>query len=265
MPEPERFAAAVAPVLDTVVHTDDHGLLAGTVRIPTDDGEVPAYRAQPLGPGPFPVLLVVQEIFGVHAHIRDVVRRLAHLGYLAVAPELYCRLGDPASATDLDDLRARFIFKAPDARVLADLDATLAWTDAHGGRADAVGITGFCWGGRITWLYAAHQARVKAGVAWYGRLSGPTYPVNPTHPIDRVSALQAPVLGLYGGQDAGIPMDSVQAFQSALAQAGSGSSVHVYPDAPHAFFADYRPSYRQAEARDGWARMLAWLAQHGVA
>jgi carboxymethylenebutenolidase len=260
----EQLTSAVPSVPATTLHTDAAGLFAGMVLVPTDEGELPAYRAQPEGPGPFPVVLVVQEIFGLHAHIRDVARRLAHAGYLAIAPELYFRLGDPASANSIDDIRQRFVFPAPDARVLADLDATLAWADAHGGDADAIGVTGFCWGGRITWLWAAHQPRLQAGVAWYGKLTGFSTALQPRQPMDVVGQLKAPVLGLYGGRDEGIPMASVDAFSAALAVSAPASTVHVYPEAPHAFLADYRPSYREAEARDGWARMLGWLASHGV-
>lgn len=263
------FASAIQPsIADTVILTGAAGLLAGEVAVPIPGGSLPAYRAAPAGDGPHPVILVVQEIFGVHEHIRDVCRRLAKAGYLAIAPELYFRLGDPRSAASIDELRARFVSKADDALVAADLDACVDWAAGHGGDVARLGITGFCWGGRSTWLYAAHQPRVKAGVAWYGRLGGERSALSPANPVDVAGRLQAPVLGLYGGQDTGIPLAAVDELQAALAAAQEGagrdSTIQVYPDAPHAFHADYRPSYRAAEAADGWQRMLAWFARHGV-
>lgn len=268
-PNPGDFATAVQPVVaDTLVITDALGLEAGDIAVAVDDGVLPAYRAAPAGPGPHPVILVVQEIFGVHEHIRDITRRLAKLGYLAVAPELYFRLGDPRTAASIDALRADFVNKTADARVNADLDACVAWAAANGGDVSRLGITGFCWGGRATWLYAAHQPKLKAAVAWYGRLTGPRTALSPANPVDLAGELQAPVLGLYGGQDAGIPLASVDELRAALAAApagrGRGSQIHVYPDAPHAFYADYRSSYRAPEAADGWQRMLDWFARHGV-
>ncbi|TAK80893.1 MAG: dienelactone hydrolase family protein [Aquabacterium sp.] len=258
------FAPAAQPVPDHVITTGTQGLVAGEIRLPARDVDLPAYRAAPAGPGPHPVVLVVQEIFGVHEHIRDVTRRLARLGYLAIAPELYFRQGDPSQAASVDELRERIVSKVPDDQVLADLDAALDWAARNGGDATKLAVTGFCWGGRITWLYAAHQPKVKAGVAWYGRLLGPTNELQPRHPIDVAGRLHAPVLGLYGGQDQGIPLEQVQRFTAALKESGSASTVHVYPDAPHAFYADYRPSYRPAEAKDGWARLQDWLKQQDV-
>ncbi|QDF98093.1 carboxymethylenebutenolidase [Azoarcus sp. DD4] len=268
--EASAFATAVQPIVaDTLIVTDDAGLVAGEVAVPVPGGSLPAYRAAPAGEGPHPVILVVQEIFGVHEHIRDIARRLAKLGYLAVAPELYFRLGDPSKAESIDALRANFVSKADDAQVAADLDACVAWAAANGGDLDRLGITGFCWGGRTTWLYAAHQPRLKAGVAWYGRLTGARTALSPANPVDLADSLKAPVLGLYGGQDQGIPLEAVDelraALESALDGAGRESLIHVYPDAPHAFYADYRPSYRALEAADGWQRMLDWFARHGVA
>lgn len=266
-----HYARAAEPGPHEPIHTSADGLVAGRVDIPVKDGAMPAYRAMPDTAGPHPVVLVVQEIFGLHEHIEDVVRRLAHEGYLAIAPALYARLGDPAQAPSIEQVMQNFVYKTPDTQVLADLDATLAWADLHH-PLDAqrpVGVTGFCWGGRITWLYAAHQPRVAAAVAWYGRLEGKTSEVTPRQPSDVVAELKAPVLGLYGGQDTGIPRDSIERMQAALARAsqnrGTGSGIHLYPDAPHGFFADYRPGYRPAEARDGWARLLAWFQRHGVA
>lgn len=262
----DHRARPAGPGSHAPIHTSAEGLLAGRVSIPVKDGAMPAYRAAPDTPGPHPMVLVVQEIFGVHEHIEDVVRRLARQGYLAIAPALYFRLGDPAQAGSIDEVMQRFVYQTPDAQVMADLDATVAWADAQH-RADAqrpLGVTGFCWGGRITWLYAAHQPRVAAAVAWYGRLEGKISDITPHHPTDVVTSLKAPVLGLYGGQDSGIPLDSVERMQAKLAHAGQGSQIHVYPDAPHAFFADYRASHRPTEAQDGWARLLDWFRRHGV-
>jgi carboxymethylenebutenolidase len=259
------FALAVRPVAaETVIHTDSAGLVAGEVGISTDDGTLPAYRAAPAGGGRHPVILVVQEIFGVHEHIRDVTRRLAKLGYLAIAPELYFRQGDVSRLESIDAILAQVVSKVPDAQVLADLDAAVAWAGRNGGDLERLGITGFCWGGRIVWLYAAHQPRLKAGVAWYGRLAGPHTELNPKFPVDVAGELKAPVLGLYGGQDQSIPLDTVEQMQKALQEAGDSSRIQVYPDAPHAFHADYRPSYRKEAAEDGWRRLRAWFSEHGV-
>jgi carboxymethylenebutenolidase len=260
------FAAATLPIrAEGVITTSADGLTAGEVKVPTGDGEIPAYRAQPAAGGPFPVALVVQEVFGVHEHIRDVCRRLAKRGYLAIAPELYARQGDPSKIADVQRLVAEIVAKVPDAQVMADLDATVAFAEKSG-HADAarLAITGFCWGGRIVWLYSAHSPNLKAGVAWYGRLASPSDPLHPKQPIDVASALHAPVLGLYGGADAGIPMADVERVRAALAAAGGRSEIFVYADAPHGFHADYRPSYREVEAKDGWERMLAWFAKHGA-
>jgi carboxymethylenebutenolidase len=260
------FAAAAGPVMaDTVITTGTDGLTAGEVKIPTADGEIPAYRALPAQGGPFPVALVVQEIFGVHEHIKDVCRRFAKEGYLAVAPELYARQGDPSKYTDWKQLYAEIVSKVPDAQVMSDLDAAIAWAGKSGsGNVKRVAVTGFCWGGRITWLYAAHSAQVKAGVAWYGRLVGETSPLQPKYPIDIAAELKAPVLGLYGGQDQGIPLADVERMRAALAAAKSPSEIVVFPDAPHGFNADYRPSYRPDDAREAWKQCLAWFRKHGA-
>ena len=260
------FAAAALPVrADTVITTSAEGLIAGEVKIPVADGEIPAYRAMPATGGPFPVVLVVQEIFGVHEHIKDVCRRFAKEGCCAVAPELYARQGDVSKLTDYREIFAQVVSKVPDAQVMADLDAAAAWA-AKSSRGDAarVGVTGFCWGGRITWLYAAHSPAVKAGVAWYGRLTGQPTELQPKHPIDAAAKLHAPVLGLYGGQDQGIPLADVEKMREALAAAKQPSEIVVYPDAPHGFFADYRPSFRAADAQDAWDRCLAWFRRNGV-
>ena len=262
------YAAATLPVMaQTAIKTPADGLTAGEVTIDVNGFKMPAYRAAPAGRSSMPVVLVVQEIFGVHEYIADVCRRLAHAGYLAIAPALYARQGDPAQYTEVARLLSELVAKVPDAQVLGDLDATVRWAGAHGGDLARVGITGFCWGGRITWLYAAHGP-VKAGVAWYGRLAGEASALTPRHPLDVAAALKAPVLGLYGEKDSGIPLDTVDKMKEAVRKgsaAAQASEFVVYPDAPHAFHADYRPSFRKEAAEDGWKRALAWLRQHGVA
>jgi carboxymethylenebutenolidase len=263
------FALAVQPALaQSVIVTDSDGLTAGEIKVPAADGEMPAYRAQPAKGNKFPVILVVQEIFGVHEHIKDICRRLAKLGYLAIAPELYARQGDPRQYTNVEELLSKLVSKVPDAQVMADLDACVGWAKSNGGDTARLGITGFCWGGRITWRYAAHNPQVKAGVAWYGRIVGPQNEMTPKHPIDIADALHGPVLGLYGGLDQGIPLTTVEQMRNALSEAknpaSKASTIHVYADAPHAFNADYRPSYRKTEADDAWQRLQAWFKQNGV-
>ncbi|WP_341679192.1 dienelactone hydrolase family protein [Niveibacterium sp. SC-1] len=257
------FAAAVSPAAATTIHTDEEGVVARDVTIPSGDAQLPAYEARPAASGRFPIVLVIQEIFGVHEHIRDVARRFAKLGYHAIAPELYFRQGDPRTAPDFDTLRREIVNKVPDAQVLSDLSATLDWAIVQGSDGERAGVTGFCWGGRITWLLAASEPRLRAAVAWYGKLEGEAYPTTPRYPIDVVGELRVPVLGLYGEADAGIPAESLARFRAALA-ADPRAQLVTYPDAPHAFFADYRPSYREAAARDGWQRTLAWFVAHGV-
>ncbi|MFW9262655.1 dienelactone hydrolase family protein [Nostoc sp. CALU 546] len=258
------FALAVQPISAQVINTDAKGLVAGAVKIPVKDGEIPAYRAAPATGENFPIVLVIQEIFGVHEHIQDVARRFAQLGYLAIAPELFVRQGDVLKLSNIDEIRP-IVAKVPDAQVLSDLDATVNWAvKSAKGNADKLGITGFCWGGRITWLYAAHNPKVKAGVAWYGRLVGDATELQPKYPVDIASKLTVPVLGLYGGKDTGIPLDTVEQMRDRLKSSSSKSEIIVYPDAPHAFFADYRPSYREKEAKEGWKRLLAWFKQNGV-
>ena len=266
------YAAAALPVVaQTAVKTSADGLTAGEVTIDVAGFQMPAYRAQPAGKTGLPVVLVLSEIFGVHEYIADTARRLAHQGYLAIAPELFIRQGDAKRYTEIGKLVSEVIAKVPDAQVLADLDATVAWAAAHGGDIRKLGVTGFCWGGRQTWLYCAHNPKVKAGVAWYGRLVGEPTALAPRNPVDLSGQLKAPVLGLYGGADTGIGQDTVEKMKAALADAGAkgnaaaaASAFVVYPDAPHAFHADYRPSYRKEAAEDGWKRMLAWFKQHGV-
>jgi carboxymethylenebutenolidase len=267
------FALAVQPVAaQTVITTDTVGLEAGEIKIPVRDGEMPAYRAMPAKGKKFPVALVVQEIFGVHEHIKDVCRRFAKLGYLAIAPSLYARQGDPSQAKMEDVMK--IVAKVPDEQVMSDLDSTVAYAKATG-KSDAkhVGITGFCWGGRIVWLYAAHNKDLDAGVAWYGRLVGsagqPASPLTPKQPIEIVDELKAPVLGLYGGKDTGIPVASVEQMREALkkskSKAAHESEIIVYPEAGHGFHADYRPSYNKEAATDGWQRLQAWFKKHGAA
>lgn len=259
------FALATQPVAASAIQTDTAGLIAGPVYIPRGDVSLPAYRAQPdQADAALPVVLVIQEIFGVHEYIQDVCRRLAKQGYLAIAPDLFFRQGDASKYSDVQTLISELVSKVPDEQVLADLDATVAWATANHGDANRVAITGFCWGGRITWLYAAHNPRLKAAAAWYGRLVGQASANNPKHPIDVVSKLQAPVLGLYGGKDQGIPLETVEQMREALKRNRKTGQFYVYDEAGHAFHADYRPSYLAAAAQDGWKEMLAWFKRYGV-
>jgi carboxymethylenebutenolidase len=260
------FALAVQPVSAETITTDAKGLQAGEVKIPTKDGEMPAYRAAPEKGDSFPTVLVVQEIFGVHEHIKDLCRRLAKAGYLAIAPELYARQGDVSKLTDIQKIIGEVVSKVPDAQVMSDLDATVAWAKKSGqGDTSKLAVTGFCWGGRIVWLYAAHNPDLKAGVAWYGRLVGTADELHPKHPVDVVADLKAPVLGLYGGADMGIPVETVEQMKKALKDAKKPGEIVLYPDTPHGFNADYRPSYRKDKADDGWKRMLEWFKTNGVA
>jgi carboxymethylenebutenolidase len=260
------FALAVLPVSAETITTDTEGLEAGEVSIPTADGHIPAYRVMPKSGKSFPVVLVVQEIFGVHEHIKDICRRFGKLGYIAVAPELYARQGDVSKIADIQEIISKVVSKVPDAQVMSDLDATADWAGKSvKGDTRRLGITGFCWGGRIVWLYAAHNPKLKAGVAWYGRLVGPTNELQPKNPIDVAGSLKAPVLGLYGGKDQGIPLDSIEKMRAALKAAGNPSEIVVYPEAGHGFNADYRPSYNKEAAQDGWERLQEWFKKYGVA
>ena len=262
------FAAAVMPVGAQTITTDTTGIDAGEVKIPVTDGQMPAYRAQPAGKTNLPTVIVIQEIFGVHEHIKDLCRRLAKLGYLAVAPELYARQGDPSKYPTVPELISNVVSKVPDAQVTGDLDATVAWAAKNNGNADKVAATGFCWGGRQTWLFAEHSPKLKAAVAWYGPLVGKPNDLQPGSAVDGAKNLKAPVLGLYGGKDGGITAEARDQMTEALKSApavAKGSMIHVYPDAPHGFNADYRPSYVKADAEDGWAKMLAFFKAHGVA
>ncbi len=264
------YAASAMPLMaQTAIQTSGEGLIEGEVTIDVNGFKMPAYRSAPKGKTNLPVVLVISEIFGVHEYIADVTRRFAKAGYLAIAPELFVRQGDPSMYGEIAKLQAEIISKVPDTQVMADLDAALLWAGKNGGNTNRAAITGFCWGGRITWLYAAHNPKLKAGVAWYGRMEGQTNANNPKHAVDLAASLKAPVLGLYGGADTGIPVTSVNNMKDALAQAATkgnkaakASEFVLYPDAPHAFHADYRASYRAAPAADGWGRALAWFKQH---
>jgi carboxymethylenebutenolidase len=260
------FALAVQPVAaQTVITTDTNGLEAGEVQIPVAGGSLPAYRAMPNAGGPFPFILVNAEIFGVHEHIKDICRRLGKLGYMAIAPDVFARLGDIGKAPDVQTASREFVAKTPDAQEMSDLDAAVAWAKGTG-KADInrLGVTGFCRGGRTVWLYAAHNPNVKAAVAWYGPLAFPVSEIKPKNAIDVVADLKAPVLGLYGGADPGIPVEQIEKLKAALAAAKKPSEIVIYPDTPHAFNADYRPSYRKDPAEDGWKKALAWFKANGV-
>jgi carboxymethylenebutenolidase len=262
------FALAVTPVSASALTTDSDGLDAGEIKIATSTGEIPGYRALPLKPkSKLPVVLVVHEIFGVHEHIKDVCRRFAKAGYYAIAPELFARQGDVSKLTDFKEIQSKVVSKVPDAQVLSDLDAAVscAKKDPHTDTSK-LAMTGFCWGGRIVWLYSAQQPALKAAVAWYGRITGEKDDLHPRFPADVVSSLKAPVLGLYGAKDQGIPVATVEQQAQALAAssnaAAKASSIHIYPEAGHAFFADYRPSFHKESAEDGWKRTLDWFKNH---
>lgn len=258
------FALAAQPIsAQTVITTSADGLDAGMAMVPSGGAQLPVYYAAPKKAGKYPVILVVQEIFGLHEHIKDVARRFAKAGYFAIAPDLYFRTGDATKIADIPTLQREIVSKATDAQVMGDLDACVAWAGSQkAAAANRVGVTGFCWGGRITWLYVAHNPKVKAGVAWYGRLVGDPTPANPSHPINVTDKITRPVLGLYGGADQGIPVVTVERMREGLKAFGNPGEIVVYPDAPHAFHADYRPSYRKAAADDGWKRATAWFRKY---
>jgi carboxymethylenebutenolidase len=250
--------------------TDANGLDAGEVRVPVSGGQMPAYRAKPHGKTNLPLVLVVQEVFGVHEHIRDICRRFAHLGYYAIAPSLYFRQGDPGKydMSTAQQLMTDIVSKVPDNEVMSDLDAAVKFASSDGADSRRLGVTGFCWGGRIVWLYAAHNQSVRAAAAWYGQLRGPQPPnsLRPKYPLELVDQINAPVLGFYGAQDKGIPVSDVEAMKAALANAGKlKSKLEVFMDAGHGFFADYRPSYNEKDAKQGWSELLAWFRNYGVA
>ena len=262
------FAAATLPISATTVTTSLKGLVDGVASVPAAGIHLPAYWARPRNGQNWPIVIVVQEIFGVHEHIRDVCRRFARRGAFAVATEYFVRQGDPTQVSDIGELMQGIVAKVPDSQVMADIDATIDWARQQGG-SDAIGITGFCWGGRVTWLYAAHSPAVRAGVAWYGRLTGAATSLQPRHPVDVAAQLRAPVLGLYGGLDRGIPLDSVDSMRQALrsdaaSPAAQESQIVVYPEAGHGFYADYRPSYRAGDARNAFESCCDWFRQQGV-
>ena len=263
------FVAASEPVLAQAIKTDFTGIKAGEQDIPVGSFNMPAYISRPeKASGSLPIVIVVSEIFGVHEYIADTTRRFAKLGYLAIAPEFFTRAGDPNTFGTIAEIQSNIVAKTPDVQVLADLKAAIAWAGKNGGDLKKVGVTGFCWGGRITWL-SATLPEVKAGVAWYGRLVGDKTANNPRQPVEIAADLKAPVLGLYGSADTGIPLDTVEQMKAALAKASSNpaakaSKFEIYPDAPHAFHADYRNTYREGPAKDGWAKCLAWFKQFGV-
>ncbi len=261
------FTLAAGPLRAAAIITDTNGLEAGEVNIKVSDGRIPAYRARPKNKPDAPVILVVQEIFGVHEFIKDVCRRFAHLGYYAVAPALYARYGDPAKydMAHIEQLISDIVSKVPDAEVMSDLDATVAFAKAEGADTAKLGITGFCWGGRIVWLYAAHNPALKAGVAWYGPLRGKTNELHPKTAIELAPTIHAPILGNYGGKDMGIPIDDIVEMRNALAAGGNTKShIDVFEDAQHGFFADYRQSYNEKDAKTAWAHTLAWFKDNGV-
>ena len=263
------YTMAAGPVnAQAVIKTDSEGLDAREIKVKTKDGEMPAYMARPANKKNPAVVLVSQEIFGVHEYIKDTCRRLAKAGYMAIAPELYARQGDPSKyqLSEIQKLIADIVSKVPDAQVMTDFDACVDWAKANGGDTKKLAITGFCYGGRVTWLYAAHNPNVKTGVAWYGRLAGATTPITPKNPVDLVSSIKVPILGLYGAADPGIPNNTLAQMQEALRAAKNDKCDFVlYPDTPHGFHADFRGSYRKAAAEDGWARLLAWFKANGVA
>lgn len=260
------FALASSPVLANAISTDSKGLVAGEVNIPVVDGQIPAYRAMPAGKGKFPVMLVVQEIFGVHEHIKDMCRRYAKMGYYAIAPEMFARQGDVSKLNDIQTILSEVVSKVPDAQVCADLDATLAFAKASG-RADMkkTALVGYCWGGRTAWVYARHNSKLNAAVAYYGLLEGLKTPgLRPEDPIDFAAEIKVPVLGLYSGIDAFVKQETIAKMRGLINKGGSGSEIVVFPNVDHGFNADYRPSYDKAAAT--YAQKLAndWFKKHGV-
>ena len=254
------FAIAATPVAGKVISTAADGLAVADATVPSDGFRVPIYEARPAAPGKYPVVVVIPEVFGMHEHIRDVTRRFAREGFLAVTFEPYAREGGVMHLPDLDAVR-KVVDPVPDARVMADLDAILAWIKKHpSARADRIGMTGFCRGGMYTLLYAARNRELRAAVPWYGQLRPALTPgVRTVGPLDVAAQIKAPVLGLYGAEDLGIPVSDVKTLEAALKSAGKTAEFVIYPGAPHAFFADYRPSYRPEAARDAWARCIAWF------
>jgi carboxymethylenebutenolidase len=258
------FALAVQPVSADAIQTGTDGLTVGETQIPAADGVlVPAYFARPKNGKKLPVVLVVQEIFGVHEHIKDVCRRLAHAGYFAVAPSLYHRQGD-VSKLSMQEIFP-VVMKVPDAQVMSDLDATVTWAErTKAANTKRLAITGFCWGGRICWLYAAYRKGLKASCPFYGRLVGQASELQPKHAVDVAKDLKAPVLGFYGAKDRGIPLESIEQLRKAIGDAKKKAEIIVYSDSEHGFHADYRPSYNEKDAKDAYAKMLAFFKKNGV-
>lgn len=259
------FALASTPLMAQAIKTNTRGLVAGEVSVPVADGQIPAYRAMPAKPGKHPTMVVIQEIFGVHEHIKDICRRLAKMGYYAIAPELFARQGDVSQMTDIGAILSQVVAKVPDRQVFADLDASIAFAKASG-HADTkrLGTLGFCYGGRMVWLYNQHNPRVKAGVAYYGLLSGLKSDIKPQDPIDVAASLKVPTLGLYAGSDSFIPDDVVDQMRAELQKSGSGSDIVVFPGLNHGFNADYRPTYDKAAADYAWKLAGDWLKARGV-
>jgi carboxymethylenebutenolidase len=258
------YTLAAGPVRADVVKTDTDGLDAGDTRIKVSDGEMPGYFARPKGAANPPVVLVAMEIFGLHEYIKDVTRRLAKLGAFAIAPDYYFRKDvDLTKITEIPQLMP-LVNSKPDAELLSDLDGTVAWAKSQGGDTGRLGIIGFCRGGRTVWEYAAHSGALKAGVAFYGSLVDPANPAWPKSPTQLAPDMKAPVLGLYGEADQGIPVAQVEAMKAALAEAKKPAEFKIYPGAPHGFHADYRPSYRKDAADDAWNQMQAWFRKYKV-
>ena len=259
------FAVASNPVLAQAIVTDSVGLVAGEVSIPVADGKIPGYRAMPAKPGKHPVLLVVQEIFGVHEHIKDMCRRFAKLGYYAIAPEMYARQGDVSKLTDIGEILSTVVSKVPDAQVISDLDSAVAFAAASGhANANRVGLVGYCWGGRVAWVYANHNPKLKAAVSYYGLLDGMQADIRPQDPVDFASNLKVPVLGMYAGLDDFIKPAAIDLMTAGLRTSGSGSEIVVFPNVNHGFNADYRPSYDKTAATYATKLALDWLKEHGV-
>ena len=259
------FTLATERVEAQAIHTNETGLVAGEMQVPVEGGQLPGYFARPAGAGPFPTVVVIEEIFGIHEYIKDTCRRLAKLGYCAVTVELYARIADLSKMTDAGAIVRDVISKAPDATVMTDLDALVAWAAANGGDPNRLGVTGFCRGGRGVWMYAAHNPRLKAAVAWYGPVKGAPSEIQPQNVADMAGTIRCPLLGLYGAKDPGINPADLQAAEAKARAAGATVDIVIYPEAGHGFHADYRPTYVRDAAVDGWDRMLAWFRKYGVA
>ena len=259
------FAFASNPIMAQAINTDDNGLIAGEVSVPVNDGNMPAYRAMPKSGKNLPVILVIQEIFGVHEHIKDVCRRFAKLGYMAIAPELFARQGDVSKMTDIGEILNKVVSKVPDAQVFSDLDATVAYVKTIK-KANTIKLAtvGFCWGGRTVWLYAAHNPAVKTGVAYYGLLNGMKSDIKANDPVDIGSQIKAPILGLYASQDSFIKPEVIEQMQVELEKSESLSEIIVFPAVNHGFYADYRPTYNKTAADYSWQLTRDWLKKHGV-